>query len=177
MEQTGLSPLLMYPSPASMICTVQSVLIHPQWNGIFEEGYDVALIYLKRASAQPIVSLGRKNPSPGTTVTVAGWGLTQSNVYPNHLKYVNVQVADKANKKYDGGIIMQLNPKQFIVTRKGKKDSCAGDSGGPLLRMHSDLNSTQVGIVSYGPDKKCGSGTYGVYTSVEYYRQWIEAHL
>lgn len=57
------------------------------------------------------------------------------------------------------------------------KDSCGGDSGGPLMntgRVRSGkLAIIQQGIVSYGP-KRCGIGTYpGVYTRVSHFMNWI----
>ncbi|KAG8307797.1 hypothetical protein J6590_013494 [Homalodisca vitripennis] len=56
------------------------------------------------------------------------------------------------------------------------KDSCSGDSGGPLMKPFSINNSTRyflIGIVSVGP-KKCGMDpTPGIYTSVAKYITWI----
>lgn len=55
------------------------------------------------------------------------------------------------------------------------KDSCGGDSGGPLM-VEDEINDVyrivQYGIVSYGP-KLCGSLFPGVYTNVSSYVKWI----
>lgn len=49
----------------------------------------------------------------------------------------------------------------------GGVDSCEGDSGGPLV-----FNKTLIGVVSWG--KGCAvSGYPGVYTDVNYYKEWI----
>lgn len=58
------------------------------------------------------------------------------------------------------------------------RDSCAGDSGGPLLHTQAldglgDIRYVQQGVVSFGP-RNCGSeGLPGVYTRVPYYMDWI----
>ena len=57
------------------------------------------------------------------------------------------------------------------------KDTCAGDSGGPLL-VKSDRQSPSflLGIVSFGT-KTCGAGSPGVYTRIDKYIPWILSHL
>lgn len=53
------------------------------------------------------------------------------------------------------------------------KDSCSGDSGGPLLHRESaDAPWYQVGVVSFGT-KLCGVGKAGVYTKVAAFTDWI----
>lgn len=60
--------------------------------------------------------------------------------------------------------------------KKGGKDSCAGDSGGPLLCNYDDKSTNRYvlyGVTSYG--EGCGrKGKYGIYTKVSTYRDWIE---
>ena len=57
------------------------------------------------------------------------------------------------------------------------KDSCNGDSGGPLIyREYSDDPWHQIGLVSFGT-KACGKGVPGVYTRVAEYMDWIESKL
>ena len=55
------------------------------------------------------------------------------------------------------------------------KDSCSGDSGGPLMledEVKGIYRMIQYGIVSYGP-RQCGSLIPGVYTDVTKYIKWI----
>ena len=57
-----------------------------------------------------------------------------------------------------------------------RRDSCKGDSGGPLLLKGEASERIQIGIVSYGP-RHCGSGLPGVYTRVSAYMDWIKNNL
>ena len=59
------------------------------------------------------------------------------------------------------------------------KDSCTGDSGGPLMiRKFSDDPYFQIGIVSFSVGNECGKKNLpGVYTKVESYLDWIESKL
>ena len=65
------------------------------------------------------------------------------------------------------------------VTQKflsfSEKDSCSGDSGGPLFATESKI-SYQIGLVSYGTNL-CGRGIPGVYTKVAAYLPWIESKM
>ena len=60
------------------------------------------------------------------------------------------------------------------------KDSCGGDSGGPLMvqRQRGPRKYwIQIGLVSWGVEQ-CGTeGLPGVYTNVQYYIPWILDHL
>lgn len=58
------------------------------------------------------------------------------------------------------------------------RDSCRGDSGGPLMGHAPQANNwIAVGVVSYGPSP-CGTeGWPGVYTRVGAYVDWILSKL
>lgn len=60
------------------------------------------------------------------------------------------------------------------------RDTCAGDSGGPLMRplkgTDMKFNWYCVGVVSYG--RGCGIDKWsGVYTRVSSYMDWIVANM
>lgn len=57
--------------------------------------------------------------------------------------------------------------------RRGRHDSCAGDSGGPLLcRDPASHRWTVLGITSFG--EGCGKrGKYGIYTRLPNYVRWV----
>lgn len=60
--------------------------------------------------------------------------------------------------------------------QEGKKDSCNGDSGGPLFVRSPNLEPVQVGVVSWGPG--CAQpNAVGVYASVGYFENWIRQRV
>lgn len=74
-----------------------------------------------------------------------------------------------------------LNEKQMCAGGEKGKDSCNGDSGGPLMTIdHSNKLQPYMycaGIVSFGP-KACGmEGWPGVYTRVSAYMDWIVENI
>jgi secreted trypsin-like serine protease len=66
--------------------------------------------------------------------------------------------------------------------KAGGRDSCYGDSGGPLLATENG-SPVQVGIVSWGEgpagsEVKCGhADVYGVYSRIDSFRDWIDSHI
>lgn len=74
---------------------------------------------------------------------------------------------------------VQLNDSQLCAGGVSGKDSCRGDSGGPLMVVDTAVthhNWFIVGIVSFGIG--CGvDGFPSVYTRVASYSQWIMDNL
>ena len=57
---------------------------------------------------------------------------------------------------------------------RGGRDTCAGDSGGPLIALDTQGCPYAVGLTSYGSKRGCAvADTYGVYTRISYFRDWI----
>ncbi|KAK7863849.1 hypothetical protein R5R35_003333 [Gryllus longicercus] len=112
----------------------------------------------------------------GQTATVIGWGsLRESGRQPEILQEVSIPIwtNNECRAKYGsaapGGIV-----EHFLCAGYDGKDSCSGDSGGPL--MINNGRWTQVGIVSWGIG--CGKGQYpGVYTRVTHFLPWITKNL
>lgn len=70
----------------------------------------------------------------------------------------------------------KLTEKQMCVGGQMGKDSCTGDSGGPLmasLSLDGPPRYFLVGIVSYGPQACSVKQTPGIYTNVSAYMEWI----
>lgn len=72
---------------------------------------------------------------------------------------------------------MKLGKEQVCAGGEKGKDSCSGDSGGPLQRAFSFRNKGPryfaLGIVSLG-SKHCGKfEAAALYTNVSYYMPWI----
>uniref|UniRef100_A0A146KWK6 Phenoloxidase-activating factor 2 n=2 Tax=Lygus hesperus TaxID=30085 RepID=A0A146KWK6_LYGHE len=112
----------------------------------------------------------------GKIATVIGWGsLSESGPQPSILQEVNIPVwtnrecRGKYGPAAPGGIV-----EHFLCAGEDRRDSCSGDSGGPL--MVNDGKWTQIGIVSWGIG--CGKGQYpGVYTRVTAFLPWIAKNV
>lgn len=77
---------------------------------------------------------------------------------------------------------VELDGTDTKSSKTAAKDSCKGDSGGPLLVQSSNAQSSSpspwyiYGIVSFG--YKCASAEYpGVYTRVNHYLDWLGMYL
>lgn len=72
-----------------------------------------------------------------------------------------------------GKLGMIITDRQLCAGGAAGKDSCTGDSGGPLMTFKSDEEVWYAeGIVSYGAG--CGrAGWPGVYTGLPFYYDWI----
>ncbi|KAF2885626.1 hypothetical protein ILUMI_20568 [Ignelater luminosus] len=112
----------------------------------------------------------------GKAATVIGWGsLRESGPQPAVLQEVSIPIwsNNDCRLKYGGaapgGIVEHM-----LCAGQASRDSCSGDSGGPL--MVNTGRWTQVGIVSWGIG--CGKGQYpGVYTRVQTFLPWIQKNL
>ncbi|KAE9524622.1 hypothetical protein AGLY_014672 [Aphis glycines] len=92
-------------------------------------------------------------------------------IYP--INQCNESYFSNNNPKLQSGIL----PDSMICAGSfdGEKDSCSGDSGGPLQLEHQYYKKmyTQYGITSFG--KFCADkDTPGIYTKVANYISWIE---
>ncbi|XP_072921392.1 transmembrane protease serine 9-like [Hemitrygon akajei] len=80
----------------------------------------------------------------GTTCTVAGWGRTKTINYSGTLQEVEVEVIDR--KKCKGMYRTKITQDMICIgDSEGRKNSCKGDSGGPLI-----CDKMYTGIVSFG---------------------------
>ncbi|XP_034730134.1 complement C1r subcomponent-like [Etheostoma cragini] len=166
-----------------------SIYIHPEFNNTngLDFNHDIALIKLQdpitfNSSVMPICL-----PAEGATFVtgeiglVSGFGIT--NIYPlqltNKLKYVQLPVVEQKTcsnsvnklKKTRDNVPSLTNNMFCVGVPEGGKDSCLGDNGGPYA-LRDNGRFWAAGIVSWGVD--CGKqGTYGVYTRVTNYMDWI----
>lgn len=108
--------------------------------------------------------------------TVVGWGaLREGGRQPDVLQQVTVQIQSNAECKKNygkdapGGIVDHM-----ICAAYPGKDSCSGDSGGPMVTQTSAGSPwVQAGIVSWGIG--CGKAPYpGVYSRVTSFLDWIQ---
>ncbi|EOX4298102.1 trypsin-like serine protease [Vibrio cholerae] len=139
---------------------------------------DIAILELDRAVVADQITLAaadaRVGTAVGTTLKVAGWGTTspsgRSN-FPSVLQQVEVDLIDQAvcQTAMGEGISSMENSANFCAGRNNQ-DSCRGDSGGPIIVTST---GAQLGIVSWGGPVCALNNTYGVYTNVSYFADWI----
>jgi secreted trypsin-like serine protease len=140
--------------------------------------YDVVLIKLEnQINGIPIIKLNKERSIevPLTMAKVTGFGTRKYGKLKmeRNMRVVSVPLVsnDQCMKSYKK--IYNFN---ICAGRKGK-DSCIGDSGGPLFIQNKTLGQTiQIGVVSWG--ENCGiKNKYGVYTRVSNIIEWIESHV
>jgi secreted trypsin-like serine protease len=157
---------------------ISKLIIHPKFDGV-KASNDLALLLLKKpVNGVPLIKLNNvlRLPSVGQNLTVIGHGdVNNQGAVPDYLMEVSIKAIsqkDCNDKNSYNGVIVQST---MICAGGRGRDSCFGDSGGPLfIRGRSNDNDVQVGIVSFGNPKACATANLpGVYTRVSYYRGWI----
>jgi secreted trypsin-like serine protease len=123
----------------------------------------------------PLTDQLRNTNLDGFTLTVAGWGRTENTSKSNVKLKVNVNIVPLEACRL-------VFPSQYLWTKQlcaggvEGKDSCTGDSGGPLMKDITDNHNHYyyiAGVVSFGTSP-CGlEGKPGVYTKVSEYVDWI----
>lgn len=159
---------------------VKRVIIHPRFKTDSGD-HDIALLELAQDAKQPIMKLYTLDPLANTAVTAVGWGSLKQNAenshFPDRLYQVSIPVVDRKKCRQASLYRNKISNNMLCAgLPQGGKDSCTGDSGGPLmLRQISDGMYYQVGIISHGLG--CGqAGQYGVYTLVPAYANWIKRY-
>lgn len=167
---------------------IENVTIHPGYklgNATHTGDYDIAIIQLKRPAVfhkrvHSICLPDMETSFPtGKTCFATGWGLQQENgnVYSEVLREVAVNLVSKevcnSNISYKGMINERYLCAGFPA---GGRDSCGGDSGGPLACQNENGSFVLTGVVSWG--EGCArANKYGVYLDVRTMLPFIESTL
>lgn len=150
-----------------------------------DQRYDIALLRLSREVpftryVKPICL--PSNSSLGGKLFVAGWGKTETTSASNIKLKLALPLTEKSlcDQTYVSAGV-QLGYGQICAGGQRGKDSCRGDSGGPLMAVERIADGTgkwtAVGVVSFGPSP-CGmQGWPGVYTKVSDFVPWILNNL
>ena len=87
----------------------------------------------------------------GDFITVAGLGrLSEGGSRPSNLQEVSVPLVSDQVCNQSGGSYANVGDVAFCAGfAQGQKDSCSGDSGGPIV-VNSGGQTVQLGIVSWG---------------------------
>ncbi|XP_054166164.1 mite allergen Eur m 3-like [Oppia nitens] len=143
--------------------------------------HDVAVIILNRdikfddQTALPIdLPVSGYDPAPGSKSMLAGWGFQHWHQPPATpcLYSVDLEIVDRqqCNQTYYDTFSRVKDGQICAGMPQGNRGPCSGDSGSGLIQ-----NNTIVGLVSFG--RGCEQpGSYGVYTNVGSYVDWINRH-
>ncbi|RLU16063.1 hypothetical protein DMN91_011821 [Ooceraea biroi] len=149
--------------------------------------YDIALLRLAQDVTftkyiKPICLPSNSTSLDDRLFFVAGWGKTETRSSSNvKLKLSLPLVSDSQCDQTYNNAGVRLGYGQICAGGQRGKDSCRGDSGGPLMALERLSDRTgkwsAVGVVSFGPSP-CGmQGWPGVYTKVQDFVPWILSKL
>ncbi|XP_042298903.1 transmembrane protease serine 7-like [Sceloporus undulatus] len=169
---------------AKFVSTLRRIIIHEYYNSQNYD-YDIALLQLStpwadtmRSLIQPIcLPPATFRVYPGEKCWVTGWGQKQEtdDEAPAVLQKAEVEIVDQTLCHSTYGLITARMLCAGMMS--GKRDSCKGDSGGPLsCRSKGDGKWLLIGIVSWGYG--CGRPNFpGVYTRVSNFATWIHKYV
>jgi hypothetical protein len=151
--------------------SVRQILIHPDYdNDTFDS--DIAMIELSSSleniSTIPYVS--ESTNVAGQEAIVMGWGKTGESLQMSD-NLLQVQVPVVSNEICSQAFIPGYITDNMICAGAAGKDSCSGDSGGPMI---VSINGKWVlaGLVSWGIG--CArEDSYGVYTRISRFSSFI----
>jgi len=167
------------------------ILIHPYYSSSGIPNYDFAIIKLSSPvefsdSVQPICLPNPNESYDDTLAEVAGWGNTDANGYnfPESLQTVNVTTMTNKQcqedlEKIQIDVPYKITSNMICAAALGK-NTCNGDSGGPLITLSKDgSHYSQIGVVSWGVANEtswglsCSTTSPGVYSRVTDQLYWI----
>lgn len=198
-KQTAIDCTANYTYCADPVVAVQTEtpVVHPGYNPASNNHiHDIAIIPLKTRVTytnyiRPICLL--RQPSNQKTMWISGWGRTETGRLFNCFfftkkKEIKSNFSDVSSEVKLRGTVLHVNnadcqkaydrvnvnltDTQICAGDEGK-DTCRGDSGGPLMVKDLDDVWYAEGIVSFG--YVCGRKEWpGVYTHLPRYTTWID---
>ncbi len=161
---------------------ISTIVRHPNYNSTSDDS-DYALLRLVSNTTYTPVPIysgqtggGVDSSLTGEIATTLGWGNTSpdSVAYPEELQEVEVPIISNTtcNASYPG----RISDKMICAgLRLGGKDSCSGDSGGPLL-VQIQGKWVHAGVTSWG--EGCAEpGYYGVYARTSSVVSFIKQYV
>lgn len=166
---------------------IQSYKIHEQYDNqalvndiaiVTISGADLQFSNTVRSACLPYDYTGINYETFRSEPTVVGWGATKNNGAASPIcRQASVPIVSTSDCQQDYQGVSRVNINDNMVCAgQGRRDSCSGDSGGPMLSDFSNGRWSVIGVVSFGVD--CASETHpGVYTRVDRYLDWIERQI
>ncbi|XP_053697459.1 CLIP domain-containing serine protease B4-like [Sabethes cyaneus] len=127
----------------------------------------------------PLEPASANRPYESVKLFVAGWGQTETDRGSRYKLFVGVNGVSQAacREQYP---MANIDDRHICAGGEAGKDSCKGDSGGPLMDVVASEQGQAVyylaGVVSFG--RQCGTrGVPGVYTKISKFVSWISNHI
>lgn len=176
--------------PSARIYSIDSFVAHENYEESDpHQKYDIALVKVKGGVVtfneyiNPICLPSRWTPRANfSSLIVAGWGQLAENLAPSDV-LMEAVVPEYPLAKCSKALRAERVTPNHICAGNKTRDTCSGDSGGPLM-LPPYVNSwtgnefpafTTLGVVSWGIS--CGNPVYpGVFTRVWSYADWIMDH-
>jgi len=147
-----------------------SYVVHPKYSASTVD-YDVVVFKLATTLTfgttinKINLTASGSDPAAGTVTTTMGWGLTSESgsSISSVLREVDVPVVARTTCAADYGTSEPVTVRMFCAAASGK-DSCSGDSGGPIILKSTSSTKVLLGGVSWG--NGCAeAGFPGVYSN------------
>ncbi|KXJ72917.1 hypothetical protein RP20_CCG016961 [Aedes albopictus] len=125
----------------------------------------------------PVTEDQKRLPTEGSRMMVAGWGQTETKSASQYKMFLEVPgwANDKCRDAFSS-VSVDIIETQLCAGGEAGKDSCRGDSGGPLMKLERIAGKPAwflKGIVSFGTEK-CGTEDVpGVYSRISKYMDWV----
>ncbi|KAJ1953591.1 hypothetical protein IWQ62_005957 [Dispira parvispora] len=164
---------------------IAKMFYHEQYNTTKSMEYDIALIRLaekvKLTDNINVVKIYSGKLQVNDSMIVAGRGIVEMEhqSVSETLQVVTLAVTepDVCRKAFE--YYGDANGPQVCLGVQDGRDSCLGDSGGPMYTMNANNQPVLVGLTSLGDTIEdnapiCGAeGGVGIYTHVYHYIDWI----
>jgi hypothetical protein len=172
---------------------VRRVIMHENYNPATNQN-DIALLELDAPVDVPTIAIeGVSSRSSSVRFSAAsrsspfgkivGWGRVDPKVQNSISRYLMeapIPIVDSATCNAVMGKTMRgaIDARRICAGQsQGGVDSCNGDSGGPLLEPGDSANWVEVGVVSWGVSSCGDPKTYGVYTRVGAFSDWLTRNI
>jgi hypothetical protein len=145
---------------------VAQVAVHPQYDGAVDSPFDVALVrYLGALPSTPVIPAlapADDKLTTGSSITVVGFGKTQTNTMNSQRREVD-------------RVIQSIATNQFVYDQTDLKGACEGDSGGPAL-VTTAAGLRVAGVTSFGdPDCTMVGASVRVSPAAAFIQSFIDA--
>lgn len=138
------------------LTNVSAVAVHPDFDpGSLSSDLAVLTLTTPSTSAPARLVTTAENGlwDAGTIGTVTGWGETGGGAFPTRLQLGRMAIRGNAACQAAG-----WDPQQFVCAGDETVETCAGDSGGPLLVTDRSSTPVLAGVVVAGDNNPCGTG-------------------